>query len=72
VGREAGNALSLVTESTVSRRHATLVRSGASVAIRDEGSSNGTYVNGVKISSETELKPGDQVQFGEVRFRFEA
>jgi hypothetical protein len=72
IGREAGNALALVAESTVSRRHATLLRTGVSISIKDEGSSNGTYVNGVKISSETELKPGDQVQFGEARFRFEA
>lgn len=72
IGREAGNGLALVTESTVSRRHATLVRNGALVLIRDDGSSNGTYVNGVKIASETELKPGDQLQFGEARFRFEA
>ena len=72
IGREAGNGLALVSESTVSRRHATLARNGSTVSVRDEGSSNGTYVNGVKIASETDLKPGDQVQLGEVRFRYEA
>jgi hypothetical protein len=72
VGREAGNGLSLVTESTVSRRHAAIVKSGSDLLVRDLGSSNGTYVNGVKITSDTVLRPGDQVQFGQVKFRFEA
>lgn len=72
VGREAGNGLALVTESTVSRRHATIVKNGPEISVRDEGSSNGTYVNGVKIASATVLRPGDQVQFGQVQFRYEA
>jgi len=72
VGREAGNGLSLVAESTVSRKHASVVRSGNDVLVRDLGSSNGTFVNGVKIATDTSLRPGDQVQFGQVRFRYEA
>jgi len=72
VGREATNGLSLISESTVSRRHATLTRTGNEVLLRDEGSSNGTFVNGVKIASDTALRPGDQVQFGQARFRYEA
>jgi hypothetical protein len=72
IGREAGSGLSLVTESTVSRRHATVERTGNDVTLRDDGSSNGTFVNGVKIESETSLRPGDQIQFGEVKVRFES
>lgn len=72
VGREAGNGLSLITESTVSRRHAVIVKKGSDITVRDVGSSNGTFVNGVKVAADTVLRPGDQVQFGEVRFRFEA
>lgn len=72
VGREAGNGLSLVTENTVSRRHAAIVKDGANILVRDLGSSNGTFVNGVKVATDTVLRPGDQVQFGEVRFRYEA
>lgn len=71
VGREAGNGLALVTESTVSRKHATIRKSGNDISVRDEGSSNGTFVNGVKVSTDVILRPGDQVQFGQVRFRYE-
>ncbi|MCX7799775.1 MAG: FHA domain-containing protein [Fimbriimonadales bacterium] len=70
VGREA-QGLTLASEPTVSRRHAQLERSGGRVVVRDLGSTNGTAVNGVMISGDTELKPGDTVQFGAARFRFE-
>lgn len=71
VGREVGLGLSLVGESTVSRRHAQLVKSGTTVTVSDLGSTNGTYVNGRQIQSATVLQPGDAVQFGSVRFRYE-
>ncbi|MDX2066127.1 MAG: FHA domain-containing protein [Fimbriimonadaceae bacterium] len=72
VGREAGLGLSLTTESTVSRRHAELRLSGPELIVTDLGSSNGTYVNGQRITAPTPVRPGDRVQFGEVAFRFEA
>ncbi|MBC8066358.1 MAG: FHA domain-containing protein [Chlorobia bacterium] len=72
VGREAGNGLALVTESTVSRKHATIQKNGVEITVRDEGSSNGTFVNGVKVSTDVILRPGDQVHFGQVIFRYEA
>lgn len=71
VGREAGLGLSLVGESTISRRHANLVRNGSEVVLTDQGSTNGTYVNGARLSAPTVLRPGDAVQFGSVRFRYE-
>ena len=71
VGRDAGMGLSLLNESTVSRQHAELSRSGPVVRLKDLGSTNGTYVNGSKVEDEVELRPGDKVQFGAVRFRFE-
>ncbi len=39
--------------------------------ISDDGSTNGTFVNGAKVSQPTELRMGDTVQFGSVQFRFE-
>lgn len=71
VGREAGLGLSLVGESTVSRQHARLARQGSEVTLTDLGSTNGTYVNGAKLTGQTRLRPGDQVQFGSIRFRYE-
>ncbi|MBX7131879.1 MAG: FHA domain-containing protein [Fimbriimonadaceae bacterium] len=71
VGREAGLAISLVGESSVSRSHAELVRQGERLTVRDSGSTNGTYVNGVKLTGEIDLRPGDLVQFGAVQMRVE-
>ena len=71
VGREAGLGLSLINESTVSRRHAEIARSGARVTVKDLGSTNGTFVNGARVQGEVEVTPGDTVQFGAVKFRFE-
>ncbi|HZT42250.1 MAG TPA: FHA domain-containing protein [Chthonomonadaceae bacterium] len=74
IGREPGNSIALPQDSNVSRRHATLQGSGGQYAIIDHNSSNGTFVNGVRIPSETPqpLRPGDEVQIGMTRFRFEA
>lgn len=71
VGREEGLGLSLVGETTVSRRHAQLTRADHSVVLTDLGSTNGTFVNGIRLQGEATLKPGDHVQFGSVKFRFE-
>lgn len=71
IGREAGLTIALVGETNVSRRHAEIVRNGTSMVIRDLGSTNGTFVNGVKIDGDQELRPGDRVQFGSVGFVIE-
>lgn len=71
VGREPGLAVSLAGESSISRRHAAVIRQGSSLVVRDLGSTNGTFVNGRKIDADTPLRSGDDVQFGAVRFRVE-
>lgn len=72
VGREPGLGLSLTAETTVSRRHATMARSGQEVTLTDLGSSNGTFVNGTKVQSPVVLRAGDSVQFGSARFVYKA
>ncbi len=71
IGREAGNTIALGNDNTVSRHHATITASGGAFTIRDEGSSNGTFVNGAKISAEQKLTSGDEIQVGGTKFRFE-
>lgn len=71
VGREDGLGLSLLGESTVSRRHAAVIRQGGQVIVKDLGSTNGTFVNGRKVDTESVVQPGDDVQFGAVKFRLE-
>ena len=48
---------------TVSSRHATVRREPIGVVIEDEGSLNGTFVNGVRIEQQL-LEDGDRVQIG--------
>jgi hypothetical protein len=64
IGREAGNDL-LVADMTVSRRHCVLIREGDKVIVRDEGSANGTLVNGERVTEKT-LAAGDRIQVGSV------
>jgi adenylate cyclase len=59
-----------IIDPTISRRHAQILRQDDKIFLRDLGSSNGTYVNGVRVES-AELKPGDLVTFGKVMFRLE-
>jgi adenylate cyclase len=67
VGR-AADADAIVPDATVSRRHAELLVGDDGVGVTDLGSSNGTAVNGGRVAAAT-LKPGDVVQFGNVRYR---
>jgi hypothetical protein len=71
LGRDASVELSFPAETSISRRHAEVVRSGDNIVVRDLGSTNGTFVNGVKIDGDAALRPGDSVQFGMMKFRFE-
>jgi S1-C subfamily serine protease len=47
-----------------STRHAAVVRTGDRFVVRDLGSRNGTFVNGHRITGDTELKGGDRLRFG--------
>jgi pSer/pThr/pTyr-binding forkhead associated (FHA) protein len=54
---------------TVSRRHADFVRVGTAFQVRDLGSLNGTYFDGVRIESAL-LSDGAEVQVGKFRLTF--
>lgn len=56
---------------TVSRRHAEFLRSGTSFRVKDLGSLNGTYFDGVRIESAL-LSDGAEVQVGKFRLTFYA
>lgn len=71
VGRDAGAEYPHPAESSVSRSHANLSRVGDTVTVTDTGSTNGTFVNGRRVSDATVLSPGDAVQFGAVQYRYE-
>ena len=60
IGREAGNEI-VIEDPQVSRRHAQLTRQGASYLIEDIGSTNGTYVNGKRVTAPVLLSNGDMI-----------
>lgn len=68
VGRSS-EAIQL-TDNTISRRHAELTPDSGDWFLRDLGSQNGTWVNGVRIPGRTKLKPGDQLRTGSTLFVF--
>jgi serine protease Do len=75
-GREASSTVAFDSpkDDVVSRRHAVLrVKNDGAVpsfSVEDLKSSNGTFVNGEKISGERELLPDDTVEFGKGGPRF--
>jgi pSer/pThr/pTyr-binding forkhead associated (FHA) protein len=69
VGRVADNAFE-IPEASVSSHHAELILQGSDVLIRDLNSTNGTFINGERIT-EGILKPGQILRLGTVEMRFE-
>ena len=63
IGRGTQVQLKL-NDATVSRRHATIIRTARGVYIRDDGSTLGTFVNGRRILNPALLKVGDVIQIG--------
>jgi pSer/pThr/pTyr-binding forkhead associated (FHA) protein len=70
IGREPGRDIVLSGDATVSRTHARIANENGQFVVYDNGSANGTYINGVRITVQP-LHPGDIVQFGSSKFRFE-
>jgi chromosome segregation ATPase len=68
VGRTPDNDIHL-NEDFISRHHAVLLLAGASTVLEDLNSTNGSYVNGERMSRRT-LKEGDLVTLGKTEFRF--
>ncbi|MFO0682608.1 MAG: FHA domain-containing protein [Sandaracinus sp.] len=58
-----------VNHRSISREHAEVVNEGGRLIIKDLASANGLRVNGAETKSH-ELRPGDVVELGQVRFRF--
>ena len=72
IGRDANQTIS-INDAEISRKHAKMELRGASYVIQDLGSTNGSFVNGNRISGIQVLNPNDIVSFGEnIVLMFEA
>ena len=69
IGRDAQNDM-VIADSTVSGKHAVLTYRDGTFRLQDIGSSNGTFVNGKKITN-TVLSNNDTVRFGRATYKFQ-
>jgi len=71
IGRGPGNDI-VLADGEVSRHHARVWIQGAQVYVQDLGSTNGTFVNEVKIGAPQPLRPGDRVRVGHTTLQLAA
>jgi pSer/pThr/pTyr-binding forkhead associated (FHA) protein len=65
IGRNSAGPGRLADDPEISRDHAEIARTpGGDFTIRDLASTNGTYVNGARLTTPAVLKPGDEVEVG--------
>jgi pSer/pThr/pTyr-binding forkhead associated (FHA) protein len=64
VGRGAGCTLTLADDSFVSTVHARLYPADDGLMVEDLGSTNGTYLNGRRLTAPQQVRKGDRVQIG--------
>ena len=71
VGRGTNNDVPIGSDEYASGRHARFEPRRDGVYVEDIGSTNGTYVNGIRLTRERRLAPGDIVRVGETDLRYE-
>lgn len=70
IGRSKENDISLVSDLSLSRRHASITRVEGVFYLRDLRSSNGTLLNGQTVDGIVALHPDDEIFLGRTRFLF--
>ncbi|MGE4232700.1 MAG: diguanylate cyclase [Bacteriovoracia bacterium] len=69
IGRDV-TAEIMVNDQNVSRKHAEIFRDGDQIKLKDNGSTNGTFVNDKKVSSAVVLKKEDMIKIGNTILKF--
>jgi signal transduction histidine kinase len=69
LGRKSTNDI-VLNDKSVSREHARIILSSGQIVVEDLGSANGTFLNGVRVSSSA-LTNGDALHLGGCMFRVE-
>lgn len=71
IGRDASNDV-VVNDEAASARHAVIELDSGSWWIEDQGSTNGTLLNGARLGRRERIRDGDVVDIGRIGLRFEA
>ena len=71
IGRDAANDIPLADDDFSSARHARVEPRRDGVWVSDAGSTNGTFVNGGRLSKPRRLSPGDVIRVGSTDLRYE-
>jgi pSer/pThr/pTyr-binding forkhead associated (FHA) protein len=64
IGRAAGCQVALPDDTFASTVHARIYGRDGAIYVEDLGSTNGTYLNGMRLGAPAVLRPGDQLQVG--------
>ena len=72
IGRGVENMIRLDADTTVSNRHASLDSRTDGLWVEDTGSTNGTFVNGSRVTSARLLQAGDVIRIGHTDLLVEA
>jgi FHA domain len=64
IGRAGGCHVCLADDTFASTLHARVFERDGSIYVEDLGSTNGTFVNGMRLAAPVVLRPGDQLQVG--------
>ena len=70
LGRSSANELCYPEDAGLSRQHLALEKDGGTWTVRDLGSKNGTFVNGLRITSPHPLDKNDRVTAGHIALDF--
>jgi pSer/pThr/pTyr-binding forkhead associated (FHA) protein len=71
IGRAQERDIPLPADTSISRSHARITYADGRHLIADDGSSNGTFVNGGRITDPRPLSSGDTIQLADTAFRYE-
>ena len=70
IGRSANNGI-VINDPEISRRQAQIMPDGDDYLLEDLASTNGTFVNGIRLNGAKTLNHGDTIEFGDtIRLRY--
>ncbi len=68
IGRSTDSHVLTVPDPIMSREHFDVSRTGDEVTVTDLGSTNGTYIDGIRIEAPTPVQPGSVIEVGSTLF----